>query len=472
MVKFARRRADRHRVPPESTASALPWSAPSAAEIAEAAGSSDLFVFRRIGAGRFAHVGGVGRGTGWAGIVEIGVDDEPLVRSAFSTGSVVRRSQPEPWHVVGPYYGRSVALVATSADVFVLFGADDDGIESVGDDDLTALARFASEALTEVAPAKRLADELEALNAVRDLLHAPAETFAEGLQRLVDHVTAALSCDLGLLYIPEQQRLAVCDRRSGAVVDRAALLEPLAAVSARRTFPVCIQQAEVDDLPAPLSAADGVLAYYLLEVEKPLPGILLLLHTRGGVARGFTLLCQSLGARLVEAAEPLLAAALLRDSLNAELARAAADARRDALTGLANRLAWKEALESASADTASPASIAQVDCRGLKQINDRDGHGAGDQVLRRVAEALTASVRAGDLVARLGGDEFGILLLDADEAVTQTIVGRVEAALAGRNGAGTSPIRVAIGAATARDGDLDAAQRRADAQMVEAKRAA
>jgi diguanylate cyclase (GGDEF)-like protein len=448
-----------------------PWSAPTAAEIAQAAEANDLFVFRRIAAGRFAHVGGVGRGAGWAGIVEIGMDEEPLVRSAFSTGSVVRRSRPEPWHALGPYYAHSVALIAVSADVFVLFGSSNDAIASVSDEDLISLAQFASEALVEVAPAKRLADELEALNAVRDLLHAPAETFEEGLQRLVDHATAALSCELGLLYVPEQLRLVVCDRRSAATpLKRADLLEPMAVVASRESFPVCIQRAEIDDLPPPLSSADGVLAYYLLELKKPLRGVLLLLHTMGGVARGFTLLCQSLGARLVEAAEPLLEAALLRDTLNAELERAAADARRDPLTGLANRLAWNEALAFASADAEMPASVVQVDCRGLKQINDTDGHGVGDKVLCRVAKALSASVRTGDLVARLGGDEFAILLLDADESVTQTIVERVESALAESENDDCPPVRVAIGASTARDGDLAGAQQRADAQLLAAKR--
>ena len=454
---------------PEGTVSALAWSAPSAAEIAQAAGATDLFVFRRIAAGRFAHVGGVGRGAGWAGIVEVGVEDEPLVRSAFSTGSVVRRSRPEPLHAVGPYYGQSVALVAVSADVFVLFGAEDEGgLASVADEDLIALAQFASEALVEVAPAKKLADELEALNAVRDLLHAPAETFEDALQRLADHATAALSCDLGLVYMQDRRQLAICDRGSGLALDAAALVDALSAIAERETFPVCIQQAEIDDLPSPLSSADGVRAYYLLRITAPVPGLLLLLHTTAGVARGFTLLCQSLGARLVEAAEPLLAAALLRDSLNADLERATADARRDPLTGLANRLAWTEVLASASGKDGSPTSIVQLDVRDLKTINDTSGHGVGDQVLCRVATALAASVREEDLVSRLGGDEFVILLRDADEALTRKIVERIESALASDD---DSPvIRLAIGTSTSRDGDLEAAQQAADGLMVEAKR--
>ena len=42
---------------------------------------------------------------------------------------------------------------------------------------------------------------------MRDLLHAPAETFDEALQRLVDHATTSLSCDLGLLYVEDGRRV-------------------------------------------------------------------------------------------------------------------------------------------------------------------------------------------------------------------------------------------------------------------------
>jgi diguanylate cyclase (GGDEF)-like protein len=89
-------------------------------------------------------------------------------------------------------------------------------------------------------------------------------------------------------------------------------------------------------------------------------------------------------------------------------------------------------------------------------------------VLCRVATALAASVREEDLVSRLGGDEFGILLRDADEALTRKIVERIESALGSDE---DSPvIRLAIGTSTSRDGDLAAAQQSADALMVEAKR--
>jgi diguanylate cyclase (GGDEF)-like protein len=456
----------------DTTGTPVPWSTPSASEVAEAAGATDLFVFRRIADGRFAHVGGIGRGAGWAGIVEIGVEQEPLVETALSTGEVVRRSAPDPWHVLGPYYAQCVVVVSVTQDVFVVFGAESDRMGAVPDDDLASLARFAADALVEVTPAKRLADELEALNAVRELLHSPAETFEEALQRLVDQATASLSCDLGFLYVPERRQLVVCDKRDGASVDTEVATRTLAALAERGRFPVCIQRAAEDELPAPFSSADGVLAYYVLELAQPVSGVLLLLHTQAGVARGFTLLCQSLGARLVEAAEPLLAAALLRDTLNADLERAERDARRDPLTGLANRLAWTEALARAPVTDESPASIVLVDCRGLKSINDQHGHGVGDRALCRVAAALSASVRTHDLVARLGGDEFAVLLRDADERETQAVVERIEAAIADDHQHGQPDVRLTIGAATARAGNLEAAQLQADAEMVAAKKTA
>jgi diguanylate cyclase (GGDEF)-like protein len=75
-----------------------------------------------------------------------------------------------------------------------------------------------------------------------------------------------------------------------------------------------------------------------------------------------------------------------------------------------------------------------------------------------------------DLVARLGGDEFALLLHDADERETASVVERIEAAIADDHQQGQPDIRLAIGAATARDGNLEAAQLQADAELVAAKK--
>lgn len=61
-------------------------------------------------------------------------------------------------------------------------------------------------------------------------------------------------------------------------------------------------------------------------------------------------------------------------------------------------------------------SILYFDLNGMKEINDRFGHPAGDQALRHFANLLVMNVRDSDVVGRLGGDEFGVILAQADEA--------------------------------------------------------
>src|SRR5260370_29534668 len=79
------------------------------------------------------------------------------------------------------------------------------------------------------------------------------------------------------------------------------VLSTMRQIGTRTTFPSCVQDGNAALLPAPFSAADGVVSYYLLELKRPLPGVLLLMHTKVA-PRGFTGLCQALGLRLVEAA--------------------------------------------------------------------------------------------------------------------------------------------------------------------------
>ncbi|MGI9090949.1 MAG: putative bifunctional diguanylate cyclase/phosphodiesterase [Gemmatimonadaceae bacterium] len=87
----------------------------------------------------------------------------------------------------------------------------------------------------------------------------------------------------------------------------------------------------------------------------------------------------------------------------------------DALTGLANRVLFRDRVAHALARSSrdpSRVAVLLVDLDGFKLVNDRLGHGAGDAVLRGVAACFQRAVREGDTVARLGGDEFAILLED------------------------------------------------------------
>ena len=84
----------------------------------------------------------------------------------------------------------------------------------------------------------------------------------------------------------------------------------------------------------------------------------------------------------------------------------------DMLTGLPNRALLFDRLKQAMAATVRAKRTLAVfflDLNGFKPINDNYGHEAGDEVLKLVAERLSAGLRAGDTVARLGGDEFVVL---------------------------------------------------------------
>lgn len=90
----------------------------------------------------------------------------------------------------------------------------------------------------------------------------------------------------------------------------------------------------------------------------------------------------------------------------------------DPLVELANRRSIFQNLEQliASFDrTGGHAAIIFVDVDGLKKINDRHGHAAGDAALVNIAQTLVRTVRRSDVVGRLSGDEFIIILPEADE---------------------------------------------------------
>ena len=280
--------------------------------------AQDVFVLKRVARGRFVLLGGSGRAVGWGGIVDVTLDEDEQLADALKSGRIVRVRGDGGARVFGPYYAPAAAIVPVSQDAVVVFGSTD----PIAADDL-ALHGAAAEANSTIEPAghaKRLADELELLEAVRAAVNVPPTPVASAMEALAGIAAEALSCELGLVYLADGERLGVAERGwplSIAPDDAVASLRNVLEGSA---FPFCVQDAHTAPPPGALAQDRGIRSYYLLELTGLARGCLLVAHT-DAAPRGFTLLCRRLGARVAEVASSVLGTGLTREWTAAESAR-------------------------------------------------------------------------------------------------------------------------------------------------------
>jgi len=151
-------------------------------------------------------------------------------------------------------------------------------------------------------------------------------------------------------------------------------------------------------------------------------------------------------------------------------------ARKDILTGLANRVEFLDRLkieQGHSERSGRPYSLLYIDIDNFKVLNDTHGHQVGDDALKILAMILRSSSRKVDVVARLGGDEFVLLLLDTDEQTCAVMIKRIEAATKRAFEEKFWPISISIGKTTkiGKTKEEDWVIRLADENMYEAKKA-
>ena len=149
-----------------------------------------------------------------------------------------------------------------------------------------------------------------------------------------------------------------------------------------------------------------------------------------------------------------------RDEL-AELSRT------DPLTGCLNRRGFAERLDAELARAVregTEVALVQLDLNGFKEVNDRFGHAAGDELLRWVGSTMQGLLRGSDATGRLGGDEFALLLPGVPMDEARVVAERTVAALAERVG---SAAGVACHPDDGRDGDE--LLRHADSDLYAAK---
>lgn len=157
---------------------------------------------------------------------------------------------------------------------------------------------------------------------------------------------------------------------------------------------------------------------------------------------------------------------------NEELTRLA---RRDPLTGVFNRRRFDEKLQELFAllkRNGRVFAVVMMDVDHFKRVNDTYGHAAGDQVLRQLANLLTASVRVTDTVARVGGEEFVLLLPETfrlDEA--HRVAQKIRCAFAQLSFGEVPPQTLSLGVTLADASDDHAREvlERADAALYQSK---
>jgi diguanylate cyclase (GGDEF)-like protein len=145
----------------------------------------------------------------------------------------------------------------------------------------------------------------------------------------------------------------------------------------------------------------------------------------------------------------------------------------DALTGLHNRALLPSTLDQAmqqSQRTETPMTLLALDLDDFKEINDTQGHAAGDQVLRGVADVIRSRIRRTDMAFRLGGEEFLAFLYGTDHDRGCHVAEELRSAVASKTLLPGRPVTVSVGVATL-DGDLswEAWLRRCDEKLYTAK---
>ncbi len=436
--------------------------------------ASDTLIFR-VSASGLSLIGGSGRGVGWGGSVDLPIAAEPLAAGVHGSSRPARiDGKGESVRVVGPYWAKHALLVPVGGEHLVVFGCD----EPLRDPDSTFVPAAAHlvAGLGQVPPAKLLADELEVVHAIRDLMEYRPERVAATARHIAGKAAEPLSCEVGAVLVRHNGQLVaeVVTRDWPALLDPDAIRATLIELF-ERTEQGAVLEPELETAAGDALGRDqGLVARFALPIGRPVPfGVLVVAHAATN-ARGFTNLCQRIGHALADVAESLLAQAVSREELAADRDRFAREARVDQLTGLDNRAAWDELLahEEARRNRYSrPVTVVSADLDNLKAVNDGQGHAAGDRLICAAADLLRRYARSTDRIARVGGDEFLILMPETDPDGAARYLARMRAAVRRARLGEDSGLQLSLGAATAGPGEsLISSVARADLAMYAAKK--
>lgn len=171
--------------------------------------------------------------------------------------------------------------------------------------------------------------------------------------------------------------------------------------------------------PAMLSREESTYSFYLNQAVRALVGLVLVFSV-------YLVYQQVQLSRLRHEVADQMQSLAKVETLASEVYKLAA---LDQLTGLYNRRSGEQRLAqeiSRAQRHGRPLTVLLMDLDGLKQINDRHGHAAGDTVLKGFADRLQRAIRGSDLAVRLGGDEFMALLPECRAEEVRHVLGRLE----------------------------------------------
>src|ERR1700685_4872540 len=171
--------------------------------------------------------------------------------------------------------------------------------------------------------------------------------------------------------------------------------------------------------PALLNRDDATYSFYLNQAVRALVGLVLVFSV-------YLIYQQVQLSRLrLEVADQMQSLAKV-ETLASEVYKLAA---LDQLTGLYNRRSGEQRLAqeiSRAQRHGRPLTVLLMDLDGLKQVNDKHGHAAGDTLLKGFADRLQRAIRGSDLAVRLGGDEFMALLPECRAEEVRHVLARIE----------------------------------------------
>ncbi|HEY6911813.1 MAG TPA: diguanylate cyclase [Myxococcales bacterium] len=325
-------------------------------------------------------------------------------------------------------------------------GTLDVTVPAKGKDELAQLSRT----FNAMTAGLRERDELKLVLALSQTLD-----LQEVLHRLLDSLARVVSFDRAVVLVARSEGFEIALSRG--YVDGEDLHRPRLDADSERALR--------DREPA-LSASRRTLVLPLLSREQQAAGLLCLERNAPYEDRD---------ARTAFAFIQPAAVAVDNARLFSEVKRLATT---DGLTGISNRrhflLLGQRVFETARR-YGQPLSALILDVDRFKQVNDRYGHAVGDEVLRGVAERITACLRAADLLARYGGEEFALLLPMTQMLSAQGLLAdRIRRAVCEDpivTAVGSVSVTVSIGVSTLtpKTATLEQLLMEADARMYEAK---